>query len=258
MNSIRENSLSPLSLDGWTWNPFFEDMINQISIFEFEEYPIPDKFLYNKVLSKSLNDLGEIKISTWACKFNKIKQARAACLHGGKSFSVFNLVIHPFSNYNLPFFGADLVTLPNGYLLALDLQPALKNDSFHTQDVWELLKPLHHKWQSMLPFGGEIPKEAKPFFSPGFLWTRLPLDKSTDLIIDEVIRPAFKDYLSLYIKLLKNAERVSDDISLKILDGQISYLNYRSTKDPARAMLSRFYGKEWTEEYIHKVLFNPY
>ena len=41
-----------------------------------------------------------------------------------------------------------------------------------------------------------------------------------------------------------------------LLEGQRRYLNYRAEKDPARSMLTRFYGKEWTESYIHNILFN--
>ena len=33
-------------------------------------------------------------------------------------------------------------------------------------------------------------------------------------------------------------------------------MNYRAKKDPARGMLESFYGKDWTEEYINKVLFD--
>ena len=37
---------------------------------------------------------------------------------------------------------------------------------------------------------------------------------------------------------------------------QKSYANYRAEKDPARGMLTRLYGAEWTEEYIHGFLFD--
>ena len=67
--------------------------------------------------------------------------------------------------------------------------------------------------------------------------------------------PAYLDYLNLYLDLVRKAQTVSSKRSLLIGNGQKSYINYRAEKDPARGMLSRFYGKEWTEAYIHKVLF---
>ena len=78
--------------------------------------------------------------------------------------------------------------------------------------------------------------------------------KGDEMIIDFLL-PAFREYLSLYLNFLMNAEKVSPKRSLAILEGQKSYMKYRSQKDPARGMLTRFYGKTWTEEYIKKVLF---
>ncbi len=251
----RKNSLSPIDFTKWSWQIILNDLIEALSVFDIEPYPIPEQFLSKKVLTNLQKAPTEVSMSTWACTFNKIKQARVSCIDGGRSFSIFNLVIHPLHNFDLPFFGADFVTLPKGHLLALDLQPVLKMDQLHTKAVWSRLRLLHERWQSLLPFGGEIPKEAKPFFSPGFLWTRLPLDKQSDDIILEVIRPAFREYLYLYIDLIRNASSVSNSRALQLLEGQKLYLTYRSQKDPARAMLTRIFGKEWTEKYITEVLF---
>ncbi len=256
MNNLRINSLSDINLNNWNWESFLVELIDQLSIFDLKAYPIAEDFLYKKSDLFSKKESSTVITSTWACKIDKIRQVRAACIRGSKNLSVLNLVISPLESYDLPFFGADFVTLPAGHLLALDFQPVLKNDLIHTQEVWARLKPLHNKWQSLLPSGGDIPKEAKSFFSPGFLWTRLPLDKTSDKTIVEILMPAFKEYLSLYIDLIRGAKPVSKKRSFELLVGQKAYMQYRSSKDPARGMLTRFYGKDWTEEYIQKVLFN--
>ncbi len=256
MTHNRENSLSPLGLNKWSWEFIFHDLVNELSIFNLNPYPVPPKFLYKQAKTNLQKKSSQVSISTWACSFSKIKQARIACINGGNSLSVFNLVIHPLNTFDLPFFGADFVTLPNGHLLALDLQPALKSDQKHTEKAWSRLTPIHDRWQPLLPFGGRIPKEAEPFFSPGFLWTRLPLGPESENTISGIIRSAFLEYIALYIDLIKESSPVSEDRSKQLLEGQKSYLHYRATKDPARGMLTRIFGKEWTEEYITEVLFD--
>jgi len=196
--------------------------------------------------------LGKHKSSqTIHCQlFTEIKQEPSlVLLHQSLhyDFSSFH-VVNNFIRFPLPD--------KNGHLLALDLQPALKFDLIHTENVWPQLRPIQKYWQSFFPSGGEIPKEAKSFFSPGFLWTRLPLSKESDMMISDFLKPAFAEYLALYIDLIKNSESVSKERALKILEGQKNYINYRSTKDPARAMLTRLYGNDWTETYINEVLFN--
>ena len=108
------------------------------------------------------------------------------------------------------------MTLPAGHLLALDLQPALKTDAQHTKGVWDRLLPIFERWQQRLPGGGPIPEEAQPYFSPGFLWTRIPLGSEGDALIEEAVKPAFRDYLELYLRLVQEAEEVSSERSAEL------------------------------------------
>ena len=79
------------------------------------------------------------------CATDKLRQVRCACVEAGTAASVLNFVINPSCRFDLPFFGADLVTLPNGHLLALDLQPVDKSDPEHTGPVWERLMPIFER-----------------------------------------------------------------------------------------------------------------
>ena len=252
----RHNSLTPVQMEGWRWQPFLDDAIQALERFHPDPYPIPDQFLLKQGSTGSKAKPVPVTTATWACRTPKLRQVRSACVEAGAAASVLNFVINPSCHYDLPFFGADLVTLPNGHLLALDLQPVDKSDAQHTEPVWEQLLPRFERWRQQLPDGGPIPEEAQPYFSPAFLWTRLPLGEEGDALIDSVIRPAFQDYLDLYIRLVEAANPVDDTRAELLLAGQKRYTAYRSEKDPARGMLTRFYGSEWTEAYIHDVLFD--
>ncbi len=256
MSLKRTNSLEPVSIANWRWQPFLDHAIKALETFNPEPYPVADQYLERKGSAGSKANSIAVTTATWACKTKKLRQVRAACVEAGQGASVLNFVINPFHTYDLPFFGADLVTLPSGHLLALDLQPAIKEDPVHTKQVWERLLPLYEQWKQRLPDGGPIPDEAKPYFSPGFLWTRIPLGPEGDQLVEDVIQPAFKDYLSLYIDLVMAAEETNEDRAQLLLQGQKRYMTYRAEKDPARGMLSRFHGSEWTEAYIHEVLFD--
>ena len=256
MCSLRSNSLDPVVLDEWRWHPFLEKTIKSFSLFNLKPCLIEDHFLnIENNLGSNLNTK-KVQNCTWMGKSSKLRMARAVCLEAPKIASVLNFVAVPFEKFDLPFLGADFVTLPNGHLIALDLQPALKNDIQHTEEVWDRLIPIQKHWQGMLPSGGSIPSEAKPYFSPGFLWTRIPLGMEGDQLISEVISNAYNDYLSLYIELVVKSEEVNNERSLEIFAGQKRYMRYRSEKDPARKMLRTFFGEEWAEDYINNVLFN--
>ncbi len=256
MESNRKNSLAPISLSNWRWAYFLDETIKKFSIFEPSPYPISNDFLFKESFFGSSANPKKAILETWGLKTEKIRQARCACLQAGELTSVMNLVISPFNNYDLPFFGADFVTLPNGHLIALDLQPALKDDISHTHYVWDKLKPIHTKWQSKLPSGGDIPSDARRYFSPAFLWSRIALGEEGDKLISQIIKPAFDEYFNCFFDLVRDAKMISKERSFKMLNGQKEYMRYRAEKDPARGMLRGFFGETWTESYINNILFD--
>jgi phycoerythrobilin:ferredoxin oxidoreductase len=250
------SSLHPVAIDGWRWAPFLDHAVEALQPLQPRAYPIEASYLRREGATGSKAQPVRVVTATWACSTDKLRQARAACVEAGSAASVLNFVINPSSCFDLPFFGADLVTLPSGHLIALDLQPALKTDERHTSEVWQRLLPIWEEWQQRLPEGGPIPPEAEPYFSPGFLWTRLPLGEEGDQLIHSAVFPAFVAYLDLYLQLVAEATPVTEARHQELLAGQRRYVAYRAEKDPARGMLTRFHGAEWTESYIHGVLFD--
>jgi phycoerythrobilin:ferredoxin oxidoreductase len=215
-------------------------------------YPIPDGYVHKEAMVGKGKRASLVSTDSYAYQTPKLRQIRTAHVRGGKALQVLNFVIFPQMNYRVPFFGADLVTLPGGHLIALDMQPLFHTDAYR-QEFSEPLKQVFEKHKVNLPWGGDFPEEAAQFFSPCFLWSRPSEDETVETHVFE----AFKEYLHAYLDFVEKAEPVTDPQELEaIRDSQIAYLKYRAEKDPARGMFLRFYGEEWTEEYIHGFLFD--
>ncbi|NES03037.1 MAG: phycoerythrobilin:ferredoxin oxidoreductase [Okeania sp. SIO2F4] len=236
------------------YQPFLDYALNLLKQeLELQPYPIPSGFEHKVAITGKGKKEQEVKTTSYAYSTSKLRQIRAAHVQGGSALQVLNFVIFPHLNYDLPFFGADLVTLPGGHLIALDMQPLFRDDlqyqEKYTQPIWDTFQA----YQQHLPWGGDFPEEATPFFSPAFLWTR---PEKTELVETRVFE-AFKDYLQAYLIFVKQAEAITDPEELgEIKEAQLRYIRYRAEKDPARGMFTRFYGPEWTEEYIHGFLFD--
>ncbi len=236
------------------YQPFLDHAIAYMrSHLQLEPYPIPEGFESKSAVVGKGKNQETILTTSYAFQTGKLRQIRAAHVQGGKSLQVLNFVIFPHLNYDLPFFGADLVTLPGGHLIALDMQPIFHDNASYQAKYTEPILPIFHSHQQHLPWGGDFPEEAKPFFSPAFLWTR-PQDTE---VVETHVFDAFKDYLQAYFNFVEQAEPVTDSQHLAAIEqAQLRYLRYRAEKDPARGMFKRFYGEEWTEEYIHGFLFD--
>lgn len=219
---------------------------------DLQPYPIAEGFDRKEGTMGKGKREEEVITTSYASQSSKLRQIRAAHVQGGNSLQVLNFVIFPQLNYDLPFFGADLVTLPGGHLIALDMQPLFHDDSYQAKYTEPIL-PIFKAHQQHLAWGGDFPEEAQPFFSPAFLWTR---PQETEVVQTRVLQ-AFKDYLQAYLGFVEQAEAITDNQRLQeILEAQRRYLAYRAEKDPARGMFTRLYGTEWTEEYIHGFLFD--
>ncbi len=220
---------------------------------DLQPYPIPEGFESKSAITGKGKHQEEVVTTSYAYQSAKLRQIRAAHVQGGGSLQVLNFVIFPHLNYDLPFFGADLVTLPGGHLIALDMQPLFRDDAAYQAKYTKPILPIFESYQQHLPWGGDFPAEASQFFSPAFLWTR---PKETEAVETHVFG-AFKEYLNAYLDFCDRAEPVTEPLDLEAIEqAQLRYLRYRAEKDPARGMFTRFYGPEWTEEYIHGFLFD--
>ena len=220
---------------------------------DIEPYSIPAGFERKEGIMGKGKKQEAVITTSHAFKSDKLRQIRAAHVQGGNSLQVLNFVIFPDLNYDLPFFGADLVTLPGGHLIAIDMQPLFSQDKSYQAKYTEPIMPMFKEHQKDLPWGGDFPAEAQQYFSPAFLWTR---PSETEVVQDKVFA-AFSDYLNAYINFVQQAKKVTSPQQLSaIVKAHQSYANYRAEKDPARGMLTRLYGEEWTEEYIHGFLFD--
>lgn len=223
-------------------------------------------------------------IETLPAEKNDDEQVAASdietCLSNG--IHVLNLVLFPNPSSSMTsILGMDLVSLPGGkHLIAIDFQPFLSEQEESSSsssptsigediriEYEQRLKKLHEKHvlnqEDILPWGGDIPGPAKRFFSPYALWTRLRGKEGLDAIQNQVYA-AFCDYLDLYLEWageIAQHSLVVDEggtipaSSEEQVQGHRDYLTYRQENDPARPMLTRLYGEEWTERVISEVLF---
>ncbi|GAB5030837.1 phycoerythrobilin:ferredoxin oxidoreductase [Nannochloropsis oceanica] len=185
----------------------------------------------------------------------RIRQARAAVLSTVPAVppNVLNFVVFPEPELELPVFGADFVALPGGHLIVLDFQPMSSSSLRVAEDA---LKEVHFKYKALLPpIGGEIPEAARSFFSPYFLFVRA----EDDGLVQTVVFEAFRAYFSIYLDLVEQARPVpveEEGRRKEMIEGHKRYATYRAVNDPARGMLTRMYGEEWTERLIYEVLFD--
>jgi len=222
-------------------------------------YPVDEQLLHCETLSGAGKRQQPVRLKVRAFSSDALRQVRMAHIEGGSSLQVLNFCAFPALEYGLPAFAADLVTLPGGHLIAIDWAPTLDPAVDATFAPGGALATAYARHRESLPDGGPLPETATRFFSPYFLWSRLPTPES-DAAINEAVLPAFEDYLRGYLDLVKAAEPLDDPSAMNAArDRQLAYATYRAEEDPARPMLTRLFGETFAERLIREVLFDlPY
>lgn len=218
----------------------------------------------------------ELTVRAWRTDV-AIRQARLALIEGGDALQVLNFCIFPSVERcpGLPTFAADLVTLPGGHLIALDYAPNsadLASDVAYAPDG--ALATAFARHRPLLPDGGKIPEAASKYFSPYFLWSRLPLGADSEALLSSAVLPAFEEYLRGYLRLVTDAEGAWSETGgggggeadeadeagsrrlLEARQAQLAYSRYRADEDPARPMLTRLFGAVYAERLIRELLFD--
>ena len=100
------------------YKPFLEKAIATLQEkLDLAPYHIPEGFERKEGVMGKGKRQEPVLTTSHGYKSQKLRQIRAAHVEGGDSLQVLNFVIFPDLNYDLPFFGADLVTLPGGHLI---------------------------------------------------------------------------------------------------------------------------------------------
>ncbi|CAM9549255.1 unnamed protein product [Choristocarpus tenellus] len=92
---------------------------------DVENYSIPEGLEGNSaVVGEGSKNEQRVDTTITAFKSPKFRQIRAALVESTGPTQVLNFVMFPDPRYDIPIFGADLVTLPGAHLFLIDLQPA--------------------------------------------------------------------------------------------------------------------------------------
>ncbi len=238
----------------WRWSKFQKYIIYKLYQYDFQKYKIPSEYTYRESnYGYSKNNKNAI-LCTWAGKNKRINFCRSVCINS-PSYCVLNFLIIPKSQYNVPFLGIDFVSLPNYHLIVLDFQPSLNISKQFDKDLLKKLLTLKDKFHQKVPMAAKMSDQIAEFFSPGVIWSKLPKEELSQNLIDNNLYPTFKKYLDLYLNILFRAEEVDLTFQKELINGQIKYLDYRKSKDPARPMLKVLFGETFTESLINNLLF---
>ena len=161
------------------------------------------------------------------------------------NLDVLHCVFFPDFEYPIPIFGADIIATRNTVTAAIvDVSPV-----HNTGNIYYSIAPLansyHFTHKRALPLWGEI-------FSPFCKFQRLHLQNEQQDFIHLV-----NNILLIYCDWVKRSKKDDKWVNNMLrLDDQIWYCKSQKQNKKTLAVLTQWFGKEFAENYIDKMLFD--
>lgn len=227
----------------------FQDYLEKaiFDCFEVAEHAIPDGLQHN--LSERGRNPAEIKSWCYSCpEFRKI---RYTYIDAGPAAQVFNSVIYPSFEYEMPMLGIDLLSFgKKKILVVIDFQPLFQEEQYLETHI-EPMSFLRLKYDDLAQDLGMKFYDANQYFSKNLLFAKVD-----ERSVEERVLPAFKDYVDLYFENFKQLEPLqSSDAIQRVRQAHKDYDQYSAERDPAHGLFSSHFGKEWANRFLYEFLF---
>ncbi len=203
-------------------------------------------------LGECISTKGDSVIRSWLWKVHGFRRWRVTRLDAGDSLQVLNSVAYPEYSNEQPIMGIDLLWfgIRRKLVAVMDFQPLLQ-DPIYFERYFHGLRDLRTRFPT---FGNkEIMRAFDPnqYFSPWLLFCRGGLEEAeTNLPI------VFGAFLDSYWKLLNMRSESAPCIAYEeVRQLQIAYDIYNAERDPAHALFTSYFGKEWSDRFLKEFLF---
>ncbi|MEH1853350.1 15,16-dihydrobiliverdin:ferredoxin oxidoreductase [Nostoc sp.] len=230
------------------YKPFLEFLEKELfQRFDLQSRVIPPGLEF-KVSDRGRNPA---TIRSWCYQSQELRKIRYTYIDAGESAQIFNSVVYPSHNYDLPLLGIDFLSFGKvKNLIVLDFQPLFQDEDYQNKYIVPL-KSLHHKYPDLAQNLEMKFYDANQYFSKYLLFAKTDPETVATRVFE-----AFQDYLNLYWQMLADAQPLEDPEDIqRIVKAQKDYDQYSADRDPASGLFSSYFGHEWAERFLHEFLF---
>ncbi|NJK39710.1 MAG: 15,16-dihydrobiliverdin:ferredoxin oxidoreductase [Oscillatoriales cyanobacterium RM1_1_9] len=217
------------------------------SHFDLKNRSIPDGLEVN-VSERGKNPA---TIQSWCYECDELRKIRYTYIDAGETSQIFNSVIYPRQNYDLPLLGIDFLAFgQKKILVVLDFQPLFQDDSYLEKYI-EPMAPLRARYRELAQDLEMKFYDSNQYFSKNLLFAKT----DAETVVNQLF-PAYQEYIGLYLELLQQTQPLTDPEDIqRVIKAQKDYDQYSAERDPASGLFSSYFGHEWAERFLYEFLF---
>jgi 15,16-dihydrobiliverdin:ferredoxin oxidoreductase len=230
------------------FQPFQEFLEQELfGHFDLQSSPIPPGLEY-QVSERGRNPA---TIKSWCYQCPELRKIRYTYIDAGETSQIFNSVIYPSHQYDIPLLGIDFLAFgQKKILVVLDFQPLFRDDAYLEKYI-EPMRQIRDKYNELAQNLEMKFYDANQYFSTNILFAKT----DAETVVTRLF-PAYQEYIRLYWEMLANATPSNDPEDIqRIIKAQKDYDQYSADRDPASGLFSSYFGHEWSEKFLFEFLF---
>ena len=185
------------------FQPFKEYLEEELfKRFDLQSRPIPAGLEYN------LSDRGknQATIQSWCYQSAELRKIRYTYIDAGEMSQVFNSVIYPAHNYDLPLLGIDFLSFgKKKILVVLDFQPLFRDQAYQDKYI-EPMREIRDKYNELAQNLEMKFYDANQYFSKYLLFAKT----DAETVVTRLF-PAYQEYVQLYWQMLESARPLTKE-----------------------------------------------
>ncbi|MEY3825198.1 MAG: hypothetical protein RLZZ148_10 [Cyanobacteriota bacterium] len=190
-------------------------------------------------------------IQSWCYQCPELRKIRYTYIDAGETAQIFNSVIYPAYNYDLPLLGIDFLAFgEKKILVVLDFQPLFRDQAYLDKYI-EPMGKIRKKYNDLAQDLEMKFYDANQYFSKNLLFAKT----DAETVVKRLF-PAYKEYVQLYWQMLAEASPLTTPQERgRIVKAQKDYDQYSADRDPASGLFSSYFGHQWSEKFLYGFLF---
>ena len=210
----------------------------------FQLKPNQVKAQYQHIQSLPLMDIS-VSSSTGdrLARVNSLDATMMLCM------KMYTLMIRPSYDYNLPVLSVDFIFMPLGNrIYVIEIIDPSKIDDANKKTCYDTMKAQYVKVAS-------LPSSGTRDWYKNFL-TDFSLHSKAEKKDDAMLLAVYRAYLEAYLAMVKNAQQLPPETSLKMKQGIEKYVStLLSQGGPAVEVFKKVLGPEGQKDYVRTVMF---
>ena len=194
----------------------------------------------------------ESKIRSWLWNVPGFRRWRTTSLDAGENLQVLNSVAYPVYEKDQPIMGIDLLWFGKRKRLVavLDFQPLIQ-DHLYFDHYFQELESLKNQYPEFNSKQEMFAYDSKQYFSPWVLFCKGGISQA-----QETLPLIFSSFLDLYWKIQSKSRNKALALTVEEIENlHVNYDKYSAEKDPAHGLFTGFFGKDWSDKFLHEFLF---